>query len=205
MVVCRPRDPMPLALRERWPAIFPHLARDTGPVSADTTPFGSLYRHGFVRVAAAVPHVRIAEPEFNAERTIDLAERASEAGAGLALFPELGLSGYAIEDLLMQDPLLDAVEREIGTIVEASAGLMTVLVVGAPLRFGARIYNCAAVIHRGRLLGVVPKTYLPTYREFYEARHFASEEASSARRSRLGPFAPLSARTCFFPPRTCLA
>jgi NAD+ synthase (glutamine-hydrolysing) len=92
----------------------------------------------------------------------------------MAVFPELCISGYAIEDLLLQDALLDATERAIATIVEASVGFMTVLVVGAPLRQGSRIYNCAVVVHRGRILGVVPKTYLPTYREFYEARHFGS-------------------------------
>ena len=90
------------------------------------------------------------------------------------IFPELGLSAYAIDDLLLQDALLDAVERAIDQLVEASRGLFPVLVVGAPLRFEGGLYNTAVVIHRGAILGVVPKTYLPNYREFYEQRHFVS-------------------------------
>ncbi len=136
--------------------------------------FHSLYRHGFARVATAVPVTRIADPATNAERHVGLARQAHDKGAAVCVFPELGLSGYAIEDLLMQDVLLDAVGEAVDTLVAASADLLPVLLVGAPVRFGVRVYNCALVIHRGALLGCVPKTYLPTYREFYEARHFAS-------------------------------
>src|ERR1043165_2819061 len=95
-----------------------------------------------------------------------------ERACALAVFPELCLSGYAIEDLLMQQSLLESVERALAGLVKASIELMTVLLVGCPLRHGTRVYNCAAVIHRGRLVGVIPKAYLPTYREFYESRHF---------------------------------
>ncbi len=136
--------------------------------------FHSLYAHGFARVAACVPRVAIANPAVNAERHAALAETCHGRGVAIASFPELGLSGYAIEDLLMQDVLLDAVETAAADLVRRSADWMSVLVVGAPLRHGARVYNAALVIHRGRLLGVVPKTYLPNYREFYEQRHFAS-------------------------------
>jgi NAD+ synthase (glutamine-hydrolysing) len=136
--------------------------------------FHSIYRHGFARVAACVIPSHVADPTANAEAILTAAQDCSRQAVAVAVFPELCLSGYAIEDLVMQDALLDSVERALARIVEASADLATVLVIGAPLRFGARIYNCAAVIHRGKLLGVVPKTYLPTYREFYEARHFAS-------------------------------
>jgi NAD+ synthase (glutamine-hydrolysing) len=136
--------------------------------------FHSIYRHGFARVAACVTTSHVADPTANAKAILGAANACHDQSVAVAVFPELCLSGYAIEDLVMQDPLLDAVERGLEAIVEASSSLMTVLIIGAPLRHGARVYNCAVVIHRGRILGVVPKTYLPTYREFYEGRHFAS-------------------------------
>jgi NAD+ synthase (glutamine-hydrolysing) len=136
--------------------------------------FHSIYCHGFARVAACTIVSSVANPTANATAIIDAASACHEKSVAVAVFPELCLSGYAIEDLLLQDALLDTTERALATVVEASTGFMSVLVVGAPLRQGARIYNCAVVVHRGRVLGVVPKTYLPTYREFYEARHFGS-------------------------------
>jgi NAD+ synthase (glutamine-hydrolysing) len=137
-----------------------------------TAPFHCLYSHEFVRLAAAVPRVEVADPAFNLAETLRLAEQAHEQNAALVAFPELGLSAYAIDDLLFQDTLLDAVEGAIGALVEASKGLYPILVVGAPLRVRGRLYNSAVVVHRGAILGVVPKTYLPNYREFYEKRHF---------------------------------
>ena len=136
--------------------------------------FRSIYRHGFARVAACTIRSHVADPAQNAAEIISVAKTCHEKAVAVAVFPELCLSGYAIEDLLHQDVLLDAVEAGIEAVVEASRELMPVLIVGAPLRCGSRLYNTACVIHRGELLGIVPKTYLPTYREFYEARHFAS-------------------------------
>ena len=136
--------------------------------------FRSLYRHGFARVAACTIRSHVADPAANTAAILDVARTCHEKSVTVAVFPELCLSGYAIEDLLHQDVLVDAVVAGIETLVEASKELMPVLVVGAPLRHGSRLYNTACVIHRGELLGVVPKVYLPTYREFYEARHFAS-------------------------------
>jgi NAD+ synthase (glutamine-hydrolysing) len=136
------------------------------------TPFSSLYAHGFVRVAAAVPHVRIAEPGFNAQRTIDLARQASALGAGLVVYPELGLAAYTSEDLFHQQALQQAVLRAIEEIVAESVALAPVIVVGAPLAAEGGLFNTAVVIHRGRVLGVVPKSYLPEYREYYEKRQF---------------------------------
>jgi len=136
--------------------------------------FFSLYSHEFLRVASCVPRMQVADVTFNLEETLRLAQEGDARGAGLMLFPELGLSAYAIDDLLLQDALLDAVERALGQIVVASRRLYPVLVVGAPLRWNGSLYNAAVVIHHGALLGVVPKTYLPNYREFYERRHFAS-------------------------------
>ena len=137
-------------------------------------PFFNLYSHDLVRVAVAIPAVRVANPAYNAEQTIALMRQADERQAILVLFPELGLSAYSCDDLFHQGALLDAVEAALVRVVEASAMLAVISVVGLPLRIDDRLYNCAAVIHEGRILGVVPKTFLPNYREFYEARQFAS-------------------------------
>ncbi|WP_424362079.1 NAD(+) synthase [Methylocystis parvus] len=139
-----------------------------------THPFFSLHTHGFIRAAVACPRVRVADPAFNVARTIELAGRAHEKGASLVLFPEMGISAYAIDDLLQQDALLVAVEAALMELIEASRKLHPLIVVGAPLRHRGRLYNCAVAILRGRVLAVTPKTYLPNYREFYEKRHFAS-------------------------------
>jgi NAD+ synthase (glutamine-hydrolysing) len=136
--------------------------------------FYSAYRQGFVRVAACTHHTTIADPAANAESVLRLARACHDDAVALAVFPELTLSGYSIEDILLQDALLDAVEEALVEVVAASAVLLPVLVVGAPLRHRHRIYNCAVVIHRGAVLGVVPKSYLPTYREFYERRQMAA-------------------------------
>ncbi|HXQ17740.1 MAG TPA: NAD(+) synthase [Caulobacteraceae bacterium] len=135
--------------------------------------FRSLYAHGFVRLAAATPKASVGDPAANAAAILELARAADAAKAAVVVFPELSLSAYAIDDLLHQDALLDAVEAQIGVLAEASKALFPVLIVGAPLRHKARLYNTAVVIHRGQVLGVVPKAFLPNYREFYEKRHFA--------------------------------
>ncbi|MBB4637111.1 NAD(+) synthase [Longimicrobium terrae] len=135
-------------------------------------PFHSIYSHGFVRVAVCIPSVRVADPAYNVEHTLGLARRASEQKAAVALFPELGISSYTCEDLFQQDALQEAVLAGIERLVAESAELTPVLLVGAPLRFQGRLFNCAVAIHRGRILGIVPKSYLPTYREFYETRWF---------------------------------
>ncbi len=135
--------------------------------------FTSLYRHGFARVAACTQRTALADPPANAEAVLRQARACHSDGVAVAVFPELTLSGYSIEDLLLQDPLLDAVETALGTVVAGSVDLLPVLVVGAPLRHRNRVYNCVVVVHGGQVLGVVPKSYLPTYREFYERRQMA--------------------------------
>jgi NAD+ synthase (glutamine-hydrolysing) len=135
--------------------------------------FHSIYEHGFARVAACTERITIAEPQANAEAVLRQARACDEDGVAVALFPELCLTGYSIEDLLLQDAVLDGVEAALGTIVAASADLRPVLAFGAPLRARGRVFNCAVVVHRGRILGVAPKAYLPTYREFYERRQIA--------------------------------
>ena len=125
-------------------------------------------------MAVAVPHVRVADPLYNTERTIELARKASAEDAVLCLFPELGLSAYTNDDLFHQDALLDASRAGIAAVVEESKNLRPVIVVGAPLRFDGKLFNCAIVIHNGQILGITPKLYLPNYREFYEKRQFVS-------------------------------
>jgi NAD+ synthase (glutamine-hydrolysing) len=135
-------------------------------------PFESPYAHGFVRVAAAVPHVRVGDPRFNGARTVELARRAHDQHVGLVIFPELGLAAYSSEDLFHQGALLDAVVGAIHEIVRASEALRPVIVVGAPVRAEGGLFNAAVVIHRGQILGAVPKSYIPEYHEYYEKRQF---------------------------------
>jgi len=136
--------------------------------------FYSAYGQGFVRVAACTHKTTLADPAANAESVLRIARACHDDSVGLAVFPELTLSGYSIEDILLQDTLLDSVEDAVADVATASADLLPVLVIGAPLRYAHRIYNTAVVIHRGRVLGIVPKSYLPTYREFYEKRQIAA-------------------------------
>src|SRR5436190_15629093 len=136
--------------------------------------FYSIYSHGFIRTAVCIPSLRVADPVFNVERTLELAKQASKANVAVALFPELGISAYSNEDLFHQDALLDASKAALAQLVKESKSLGPVLIVGAPLRFDAQLFNCAVIMYRGQLLGIVPKTYLPNYREFYEKRQFTS-------------------------------
>lgn len=155
--------------------------------------FYNAYSQGFARVAACTHRTVIGDPAANAESVLRLARACHDDSAALAVFPELTLSGYSIEDIVLQDLLLDDVEQAIAAIVAASADLLPVLVVGAPVRHRHRIYNAALVIHRGALLGVVPKSYLPTYREFYERRQIApgDDERGTVRVAGLeAPFGP---------------
>jgi NAD+ synthase (glutamine-hydrolysing) len=140
--------------------------------------FRSLYRHGFARVAACTTRTALADPATNAQSILAMARDCDRQAVAVAVFPELGVSGYAISDLLQQATLLDAVETAIGTVITGSAVLMPLLLIGAPVRHLGALYNCALVIHRGALLGVVPKIHLPNYREFYEPRHFVSGDGT---------------------------
>jgi NAD+ synthase (glutamine-hydrolysing) len=146
----------------------------------------SIYQHGFARVAACTGHTALADPPVNAVAVLQQARRCADEGVAVAVFPELTLSGYSIEDLLLQDVLLDDVETALQTVVAGTADLLSVLVVGAPLRHRNRIYNCAVVIHRGRVLGVAPKSYLPNYREFYEKRQLAAGDDERGATIRVG-------------------
>ncbi|WP_316670279.1 NAD(+) synthase [uncultured Propionibacterium sp.] len=136
--------------------------------------FASLYDQGFARVAACTTAVAIADPATNAARLAEQAGRMAGRGAAVVAFPELSLTGYAIDDLLLNQRLLDGALEALASFAGATAALTPLLVVGAPLRRGNRLYNCAVMVHRGRVLGVAPKSHLPNYREFYEKRYFAS-------------------------------
>src|SRR3569623_1457597 len=141
-------------------------------------PFLNLYSHDFARAAVGVPRCRIADPAYNAAATIALAEQAANNGAALVIFPELGLSAYTCDDLFHQKALLDACKKALADVAAASEKLPLAMVVGLPLQVEHLLFNCAAVIARGKILGVVPKSYLPNYGEYYEARQFS--EAGSA-------------------------
>jgi NAD+ synthase (glutamine-hydrolysing) len=137
-------------------------------------PFEAIHRHGYVRVASATPLASSGDVRFNLEQTIGLTKEADARGVDLLVFPELNLSSYAVDDLHLQEAFLDEVERAVGELCEATAELRPVLAVGAPIRRNGRLYNCGLAIARGRILGVVPKSFLPNYREYYEKRWFVS-------------------------------
>lgn len=160
--------------------------------------FFNLYSHGFARVAVGVPRCRVADPQFNARQTIALAREAAAQGAALVAFPELGLSSYTCDDLFHQRPLLDACEAALGEIVEASRTLPCALVVGMPLRVQHLLFNCAVVVAGGKLRGVVPKSYLPNYWEFYEARQFSAADCATVDQiTLLGQTVPFGAGLLF--------
>jgi NAD+ synthase (glutamine-hydrolysing) len=168
------------------------LGEDTG------APFDSPYAHGFVRVAAAVPHVRVGDPLFNGRRTIELARRAHADHAALVIFPELGLAAYSSEDLFHQQAMLDAAGEALTEVVSASRELRPVVIVGAPVQAEGGLFNTAIVVHRGEILGVVPKSYLPEYREYYEKRQFrAARDLIGDDLNLLGATVPFSPRLLF--------
>jgi len=140
--------------------------------------FFNLYRHGFARVAVATPGVRIGDPQHNGAATLELMRQAAREKAVLAVFPELGLSAYTAEDLFHQQALLEASETALQVLLKSSSSLPLAALVGLPVPVDGRLYNCAALICGGRLVGLVPKTYLPNYREFYEARQFTPGDAA---------------------------
>jgi NAD+ synthase (glutamine-hydrolysing) len=140
--------------------------------------FFNLYSHGFARVSVGVPTCKVADPLFNAQQTIDLAVKAVDEGAALIAFPELGLSAYTCDDLFHQNALLTGCMQGLEQIVQASKKLPIVMIVGMPLRVEHQLFNCAVVVAQGRLQGIVPKTYLPNYGEFYEARQFSSGDCA---------------------------
>lgn len=147
--------------------------------------FFNCYKHGFVRVAVGIPYVRVADPEHNARETIALMEQAAQRQVLLLVFPELGLSAYSCEDLFQQQALLDGCKEQLAAILHASRRLSVVSVVGLPLVVDGLLFNCAVVLSQGYVLGVIPKTYLPNYREFYEMRQFVPADCARSQRIHL--------------------
>lgn len=141
--------------------------------------FQSIYTHNFIRIAVSIPTIALSDPEENTIRSIELAREASDKGAAVCLFPELGLTGYSNEDLFHQSALLEKTRDSIGYLLSETQSLSPVLIIGAPLKLEGVLYNCAVIIYQGTILGVVPKSYLPNYREFYEKRQFASGRSVS--------------------------
>ncbi len=142
-------------------------------MSSDSHPFFDMHRHGYIRTATSTPEVRTADVAYNCEAIIDEAKRAHEAKVDLLVYPEMCLSAYMLDDLVMQTAFLETVEEAVGQVVAASRELSPIMVIGAPLVANGQLYNCALVIAAGKLLGVVPKSFLPNYREFYEKRWYA--------------------------------
>jgi NAD+ synthase (glutamine-hydrolysing) len=141
--------------------------------------FFSLYAHGFARVAVATPALRVGDPRYNLESTVALARQAAREKAVLAVFPELGLSAYTCEDLFHQQALIDSVEEALRQLLQKTRNLPLACLVGLPVAVDGLLYNCAALVCQGRLVGVVPKSYLPNYREFYEARQFTPGDTAT--------------------------
>jgi len=140
--------------------------------------FFNLYNHGFIRAAVCIPELKVADPSFNTQKTIEMAQKAASHKILFAVFPEMGLSAYSNEDLFHQDALLQGVRQSITKLKKASEKINMIFAVGAPLQVDCRLFNCAVVFYRGQIMGVAVKSYLPNYREFYEARQFTPASAA---------------------------
>ncbi|WP_185154832.1 NAD(+) synthase [Dysgonomonas sp. 25] len=130
--------------------------------------------YGFVRVAAATPSVKVADCDYNARQIIDMATRADKQGVSAAVFPEMGITSYTANDLFNQRPLIDGALAALKQICEETKNLNIIIVAGSPIEIANRLYNTGVVIYRGEIRGIVPKTFLPNYNEFYDKRWFAS-------------------------------
>jgi NAD+ synthase (glutamine-hydrolysing) len=162
------------------------------------TDFFNLYRHGFARVAVATPLVRVGDPQYNLDSTVELVQQAAREKAVLAVFPELGLSAYSCDDLFHQQALIESAEEALGALLRRTRNLPLAALVGLPVALDGLLYNCAALVLQGRLIGVVPKTYLPNYREFYEGRQFTPGDTARQDSIRLaGQRAPFGADLVF--------
>ena len=157
-------------------------------------------KHGFVKVAAASPKLRVADPHYNAQKIIEVVEEQAEQGTEILVFPELCLSGYTCGDLFLQKTLTDGCLEALQKIAEATEGKTMLVFVGLPVVIGNRLYNCAAGAANGKVIGMVPKVYLPNYGEFYEARYFAKGFSNDCAIVRLpdGGVVSVSANALFY-------
>lgn len=133
-------------------------------------------KDGFIKVAAATPKIKVADPAYNTEEILKIIDETEKNGASILVFSELTISGYTCGDLFLQQPLLTECKNQLLRIVKATENKSMLVVVGCPIVIKQKLYNCAVVISDGSILGIVPKTYLPNYSEFYELRHFTSGE-----------------------------
>lgn len=154
-------------------------------------------RDGFVKVAAVTPKIRVADTKYNAKVICDGIKEAAEQGAKVIVFPELCITGYTCEDLFLQETLLEGAKEALGEIVEFTSGVDAVVFVGLPIQYNGKLYNTAAVIKGDRLLGFVPKSYIPTYNEFYEGRHFAPCMRETVQITCCGSKVPMGSRILF--------
>lgn len=136
-------------------------------------------KDGFIKVAAATPELAVADCTFNTEQIILLMKKAQEQGSAIIVFPELCVTGYCCSDLFSQDRLLEAAESSLIKIIKASKGISALVFIGLPVQVCGKLFNCAAAVQNGKLLGLVPKSYLPNYSEFYEVRHFEPADRNS--------------------------
>ncbi len=150
-------------------------------------------KDGFIRCAAVTPDIRVADCEYNADRIIALAKKAAENDVSAAVFPELCITGYTCGDLFLHKALLESAEKALFRIAKETSSLDMLIFVGVPVSFGGKLYNCAAALKNGQLLGLVPKINIPNYSEFYEARYFTSGKDAFGMVERLGgvPMGPL--------------
>ena len=130
---------------------------------------------GFIKVCAATPEMRVADVEFNTKKIIEAIKISADNGSQVTVFPELCVCGYTCGDLFGQPALIRACENAVKEICEATAGIKTLVFVGAPIAYGCKLYNCAVAISDGKILGIIPKTNLPNYGEFYEKRNLFLE------------------------------
>lgn len=154
-------------------------------------------RDGFVKVAAVTPKIRVADTKYNAKVICEGIKAAAGQGAKVIVFPELCVTGYTCEDLFLQETLLAGAEEALGEIIEFTSGVDAIVFVGLPLQYNGKLYNAAAVIKGDRLLGFVPKSYIPTYNEFYEGRHFASCMKEMVQVTCCGSTVPMGSRILF--------
>jgi len=135
---------------------------------------------GFLRIGAAVPALQVADVDFNITNIIELIKKAGKEGVQVLAFPEMAVTGYTIGDLVQHQALLSKAEDGLNAILKTSADFEMVLIIGLPLSIDQKVFNCAAVLNHGQILGVIPKTYLPSYKEFYEERWFASSRDANS-------------------------
>ena len=160
--------------------------------------FFNLYRHGFARLAVATPRVRVGDPQYNVEATVELMRAAAREKAVAVVFPELGLSAYTCDDLFHQQALIEGAEESLAVLLRSTKSLPLAALVGLPVAVDGLLYNCAAVVSQGRIIGVVPKTYLPNYREFYEGRQFTPGDTARRKEIELaGQAAPFGTDLLF--------